>query len=496
MFLGVDCGTQGTKVVICDSRTNKVIGSGYGEHDIISNDKGRREQHVEWWITAFIEALDQAKREAGVELSEVKAIGVSGQQHGMVVLDNKDKSLYPAKLWCDTESSKENADIIQALGGAEAFMNKVGVQLQTGYTASKILWLQRHQPDLFANIDKIMLPHDYLNYWLTGEFVTEFGDASGTGYMNVSTRQYDSEVFAVVAPGLDVNRHLPRLINAEEKVGIIKPDIAQQLCLSKDVIISSGGGDNMMGAIGTGNIEPGIVTMSLGTSGTLYAYSDKPMSNDNGMIASFCSSSNGWLPLICTMNVTASTTLMQKLFSVNIKQFTEMLATTDPGAGGVTLLPFFNGERIPPLPEATASIYGLTNDNLTKANVMRATAEAATFTVRYGLDLFREQGIKPTQIRLIGGGSKNPLWRQLVADTMNIPVICPIEHEAAALGGAIQAMWAYSKQHDVNISLKSLCDIWVTLDEETAVQPIESNVELYEHSYQSYKYYLQLIHGY
>jgi xylulokinase len=496
MFLGVDCGTQGTKVVICDSRTNTVIGSGYGKHDIISNDKGRREQPVEWWITAFVEALEQARSEAGVTLAEVKAIGVSGQQHGMVVLDSDDNALYPAKLWCDTESSKENADIIQALGGAEAFMDKVGIQLQTGYTASKILWLKRHQPDLFAKIDKIMLPHDYLNYWLTGEFVTEYGDASGTGYMNVSTRQYDPEVFAIVAPGLDIHQHLPRLISAEEKVGVLKPAIAAKLGLSEDVIVASGGGDNMMGAIGTGNIEPGIVTMSLGTSGTLYAYSDKPMSNDNGMIASFCSSSNGWLPLICTMNVTASTTLMQKLFDVDIKAFTEMLATTEPGAGGVTLLPFFNGERIPPLPNATASLHGLTTDNLTQANVMRATTEAATFTVRYGLDLFREQGIKPTQIRLIGGGSKNPLWRQLVADTMDTPVICPLEHEAAALGGAIQAMWAYNKAHDVNISLKSLCEIWVSLDQETAVEPIASNVALYEASYQAYKGYLSQVHGY
>ncbi|RQW63639.1 xylulokinase [Vibrio viridaestus] len=487
MFLGVDCGTQGTKVVICDSRTNTILGSGYGKHDIISNDSGRREQHVQWWIDAFKLALKHAKQESGIELTEIKAIGISGQQHGMVVLDKFDNPIYPAKLWCDTESSKENAEIIEKLGGHKAFMDRVGIQLQTGYTASKILWLYRNHPDVYAKIDKIMLPHDYLNYWLTGEFKTDFGDASGTGYMSIHDRQYDEDVFAVVAPNLDIESHLPQLISAETMIGKIKPEIAQLLGLSSDVMIASGGGDNMMGAIGTGNIKAGTVTMSLGTSGTLYAYSDKPMASDDGMIASFCSSSNGWLPLICTMNVTASTTLMRTLFDIELDTFTQMLQQTRPGANGITLLPFFSGERIPPLPNATASLHGLTTDNLSQANIIRATTEAATFTIRYGLDLFREQGIEPEQIRLIGGGAKNAEWRQMVADIMNTPVICPLEHEAAALGGAIQAMWAYNHANDTPVSLDELCDIWVGLDPKSEVRPISNNVLLYEQSYQAYR---------
>lgn len=496
MFLGVDCGTQGTKVVICDSRTNTVVGCGYGKHDIISNENGRREQPVEWWIDGLKQAISQAQASANIDLLDIKGIGISGQQHGMVVLDKNDKPLYPAKLWCDTESHLENAEIIRAMGGSKLFMDKLGIQLQTGYTASKILWLKRNHPELFAQIDKIMLPHDYLNYWLTGEFVTEFGDASGTGYMNIETRQYDAEVFSIAAPGLNIEKHLPRLISAETPVGMVKPEVAELLGLSQEVMVSSGGGDNMMGAIGTGNIDAGTVTMSLGTSGTLYAYSDKPMLNDDGMIASFCSSSNGWLPLICTMNITASTTLMQKLFDIDINTFTQILKDTLPGANGVTLLPFFNGERIPPLPNSSASLHGLTSDNLTQANIIRATTEAATFTLRYGLDLFRQEGIRPVQIRLIGGGSKNPQWRQMVADIMDTPVICPLEHEAAALGGAIQAMWAYNRINDVDVTLKELCDMWVHLDEDTATLPIDSNVAAYESSYLVYRGHLAQIYGY
>jgi xylulokinase len=496
MFLGVDCGTQGTKVVICDTETNRVVGSGYCKHGLISNENGRREQHVSWWIDALKSAISQSVKQSGVDLSKIKAIGVSGQQHGMVVLDDQDTPLYPAKLWCDTESSGENEDIIQAMGGSKSFIDKIGVQLQTGYTASKILWLQRNYPERYQKIAKIMLPHDYINYWLTGNFVSEFGDASGTGYMNIVTRCYDTDVFSVVAEGLSAESVLPKLVSAEKIVGTLTKVAAEELGLNDTVMVSSGGGDNMMGAIGTGNISPGIVTMSLGTSGTLYAYSDTPMSNDNGMIASFCSSSNGWLPLICTMNVTASTTLMQNLFATDLDSFTQSLKVTSPGADGISMLPFFNGERIPPLPDASASINGLTIENMTQSNLIRATTEAATFTLRYGLDMFREQGVNPKEIRLIGGGSKNPIWRQMVSDIMNTPVICPIEHEAAALGSAIQAMWAYNIKNGINVSLNSLCDVWVCLDESTAINPILANISKYEKSYQRYRTHLDQLYGF
>lgn len=496
MFLGVDCGTQGTKVVICDSHTNKVVATGYAKHDIISNENGRKEQHVHWWLDAFKSALAQAATAAKINLQQIKAIGVSGQQHGMVVLDQFDKPLYPAKLWCDTESSAENEAIIEAVGGPDAYMTQIGLQLQTGYTASKILWLHHHHPEIYQLINKVMLPHDYINYWLTGQFVSEYGDASGTGYMNVQQRQYDAQVFAIAAPSLNIEDCLPRLIDAEQAVGVIRPEIAIELGLNPQVIVASGGGDNMMGAIGTGNIAAGIVTMSLGTSGTVYAYSEQPMATDNGMIANFCSSSNGWLPLICTMNVTSSTSLMQQLFNLDLSAFTQLLNTTQPGAGGVSILPFFNGERIPPLPQASASIHGLTADNFTQANLIRATTEAATFTLRYGLDMFKAQGIMPTQIRLIGGGAKNPAWRQLVADTMNTPVICPVEHEAAALGAAIQAIWAYQHYIGQPLSLQSLCEQWVELDATTLATPNDIAVAQYEASYQIYLSYLQQLYNY
>lgn len=495
MYLGIDCGTQGTKVVLCDTKKKKVIATGYCKHALLNSENGKREQHVEWWIDALKSALEEVNQNSGIDLSRVKALGVSGQQHGMVLLDEQDQPLHPAKLWCDTETSQENADIITRLGGSQGCLDKLGLEIQTGYTASKILWFYRNHPEKYTKISKIMLPHDYLNYWMTGEFVTEFGDASGTGYMNVRDRCYDAEVFKLVGPGLDMKLCLPKLIDASKPQGFLTEAAANSLGLTAGILVSSGGGDNMMGAIGTGNIAPGIVTMSLGTSGTLYAFSDK-YPNSNSMIASFCSSSDGWLPLICTMNVTSTTTLLQNLFDKDIAAFTEMLESTQPGADGITMLPFFNGERLPPLPNAKASIHGLTPENMSQANLLRASTEAATFTLRYGLDLFRVQGIEPLEIRLIGGGAKNAVWRQMVADIMNVEVICPQEHEAAALGSAIQAMWSHGQYQGENVELKVLCEQWVALDDNTRALPNAQNVTLYEAAYQQYKKYLKQQYNY
>lgn len=495
MYLGIDCGTQGTKVVVCDSVKKQVIATGYSQHELLSNEHGKREQQVEWWIDALKAALDQVRGVSGVDLSRVKAIGVSGQQHGMVLLDGTDRPLHPAKLWCDTETNEENAEIIAALGGPQGCQEKLGLVIQTGYTASKILWFSRHYPEKYARIAKVMLPHDYLNYWMTGEFVTEYGDASGTGYLDVINRCYVAEVFDVIGPGLNPSQCLPALIEAASPQGFLTETAAAELGLEAGILVASGGGDNMMGAIGTGNIMPGIVTMSLGTSGTLYAFSDQFPQGDS-MIAPFCSSNNGWLPLICTMNVTSATTLIQRVFELDITEFTAMLENTRPGASGITMLPFFNGERIPPLPTAKASLHGLTPENFSKANLVRASTEAATFTVRYGLDRFRQQGMEPSEIRLIGGGAKNPLWRQMVADIMNVPVVCPHEHEAAALGAAIQAMWCHSEYREAPVELQTLCKQWVRLDDSTRAYPKPEAVVQYETAYQRYRQQLKQSHGY
>ncbi|GJJ79893.1 xylulose kinase [Pasteurella canis] len=486
MYIGLDCGTQGTKAIVVDSQQKKVIAVGYAAHEIIENSEGRREQQPQWWTAALVSAFHEAIKLAKIEPHLIKGIGVSGQQHGLVMLDENDQPLYNAKLWCDTETAAENAEFIQLLGGNEQAFAQLGIMPQTGYTASKIAWFRKYYPEQYQRIAKIMLPHDYLNYWLTGHFCMEYGDASGTGYFDVANRQWDLDAFRLLAPELDPQKVLAPLVSAEQKIGTIRPEIAKLLGLSPQVIVSTGGGDNMMGAIGTGNIKQGIATMSLGTSGTLYAYTDTPLSDLPMEIANFCSSTGGWLPLVCVMNMTSANKNVMDLLQIDVKKFNEFIQQSPIGAEGITILPFFNGERVPPLPQAKASILGLDAANFTQANLCRAMMEAASFTLRYGLDLFRQAGLSTSQIRLIGGGAKSAVWRQMIADIMNTQVVCLKEEEAAALGGAIQAMWANGEGE-----LAELCQDFVHLDEESVVQPEPQSFVEYERIYQRYLTLLQ-----
>ncbi|SPT67559.1 Xylulose kinase [Anaerobiospirillum thomasii] len=484
-FTGIDCGTQSTKVVIVDTDTHKIIGEGSAAHDLIADHNGKREQEAEWWIEALVSSFKQALNQAQISGKDIKGIGVSGQQHGFVPVDKNGKVICPVKLWCDTSTAKENQEIIDALGGTKACIEKLGIVPQTGYTVSKILNLKKNNKELYEQLDSIMLPHDYINFYLTGNKVAEYGDASGTGLLNVKTKSYSKEVIDSIDNSGKLESCLNTLIDSTQIVGTVRPEVAKLLGVTTETVVSSGGGDNMMSAIGTGNIKTGIITMSLGTSGTLFTYADNVNKITDGQIANFCSSTNGYLPLICTMNVTSATSIVQNLLETNLDDFNHYLQSTQPGANGLTFLPFFNGERIPALPNAKASLYNIDATNFTNANLCVAATEGATFGLRYAIDLFRKQGIAVNQIRLTGGGSKSQAWREIVSNTVNSPVVCLTNSEAASLGAAIQVIWA-SSEHATQSSLISLCNDYVGLDASTQYTPDTSKVSLYEEAYQRY----------
>ena len=487
LFLGIDCGTQGTKAIILDALSGQVLGQGAAAHKLISGANGRREQDPAQWLDALTLATRRALLAADVDGQAILGIGVSGQQHGLVLLDHQGKVLRPAKLWCDTETTEENDRLLTHLGGDKGSLERLGVVIAPGYTVSKLLWTREQHPEIFSRIAHVMLPHDYLNYWLTGRSCSEYGDASGTGYFNVRTRQWDLQLLRDIDPSGRLQAALPELIDAHAAVGTLLPGIADHLGINPRARVSSGGGDNMMGAIGTGNIKPGAITMSLGSSGTVYAYADQPKVSPDAAVATFCSSSGGWLPLICTMNLTNATGVIRELFDLDIECFNALVAQAPIGADGVCMLPFLNGERVPALPHATGSVLGLTMSNLTQANLCRAVVEGTTFGLRYGLDLLRHNGLQSRSICLIGGGSNSQVWRQLVADTMNTPVICTEQSEAAALGAAIQAAWCTSWANGHEDSLEDLCERCVKFDLASETLPIADNVAAYQQAYERYR---------
>jgi xylulokinase len=478
LLIGIDSGTQSTKALVVDAKTGKVLGSGAQAYDLIPNlPPGAKEQHPHTWRDATAGAIRQALRGAKANAAEVKAIGVSGQQHGFVPLDKDGEVIRPAKLWCDTSTAAECAQITETLGGLKKTLKALGNAVSPGFTAGKILWLKNHEPKNFARLASVLLPHDYLNFWLTGEKVMEYGDASGTALLDVRKRKWSGAVLEAI--DADLASKLPRLISSDQPAGTLQASTAKQLGLQPDVLVSAGGGDNMMGAIGTGNTREGVVTASFGTSGTIYACSEKPVVDPEGEIAAFCDSTNRWLPLLCTMNVTVATEMMRQDFEYTHETFASKAASVPAGSHGLMLLPYLEGERTPNIPDGTGVMLGINQRTFSASHYCRAAMEGVTLGMNYGLRRLAELGMKPTQIRATGGGAKSKVWRQIMADIFNTEVVTLKVTEGAAYGAALQALWCWRQQQGEKVNISDITDEFVTLNKEETARPDKKNVEVY-----------------
>ena len=477
LFIGIDSGTQSVKAIVLDLDTRKVVAEARAPHALIAGlPVGHMEQNPADWTSALDFVIKEVLGQ--VDGKRVRGIGVSGQQHGFVPLDEKGNVIRPAKLWCDTSTTAECAIITKKLGGPKAAIRKTGNLILPGFTAPKILWLKRNEPANYKKLRHVLLPHDYLNFHLTGNYFMEFGDASGTALMDVRTRKWSKDVINAIDAKLLA--YLPPVSASHQPAGTLRPELAAAYGLSTAVVVSAGGGDNMMGAIGTGNVAPGVVTASFGTSGTIYAYADKPVIDPEGEIAAFCSSTGGWLPLLCTMNVTTVTEQVRALFGYDHNKLAEAIAAAPAGAGGLVLLPYLAGERTPNVPDGSGVMLGLTQNTFNAGHVARAAMEGATMGMNYGLRRLVTLGVKAREIRVTGGGAKSPVWRQLMADIFGVPVVAMVEDEGAALGGALQAAWCVAlRDGNKKAKLTDFTTGTVALDEATRCTPNKANVARY-----------------
>ncbi|MDR0532850.1 MAG: xylulokinase [Verrucomicrobiales bacterium] len=478
-FIGVDSGTQSTKAIVIDGKNGKILGSASSSYGFIEGlSSGAKEQHPKTWVKAMEESIKKAISVSKVKASAIKGIGVSGQQHGFVPLDEKGEVIRPAKLWCDTSTSSQADSLVNKLGGMDRTVALTGNGIPAGFTASKIAWLKQNEPQNFKNLHTVLLPHDYLNFHLTGNRRMEAGDASGTGFFDVKTRNWSDPVINAIDSSLASK--LPPISPSGEPSGELKADVAKRLGLDAGIVISSGGGDNMMAAIGTGNTKIGMVTASLGTSGTIFAYSSRPVVDPQGEVAAFCDSTGAWLPLICTMNVTVATELFKAAWKWDNDKLTAEAVKIAAGADGLVLLPYFEGERTPNLPTSSGVFFGLNSRNFTAAHMARATLEGVALGLNYGLDRLKDLGIRPKQIRVTGGGSKNPLWRQILADVFDTEVIGLATAEGAAYGAAIQAKWNYAVANGERVRVQQITDDFVKTDASTRALPNKKNLKLYK----------------
>jgi xylulokinase len=427
IVLGIDLGTQGAKALVVDAASGRVLGRGAAPLAVDAPRPGAAEQDPDAWIDAVTQAVRAALAAPGIDPAAIAAVGVSGQQHGCVALDASDRPVRAAKLWCDTECAEE----------AREFSARIGRPVPAGFTAPKLVWMQSHEPANFARVRRVLLPHDWVNLFLTGDAFTDAGDASGTGYFDAAARAYDRRAMDAIHPGL--HDMVPPLVAPDAPGGALRPAAAQALGLRAGIPVAPGSGDNMMSALGAGAVDHGTLVVSLGTSGTLFGPSDRPVVDPAGIIAPFCDATGRWLPLLCTMNCTVVTEEVRACFGLPHDRLTQFAADEPIGAGGVTFLPYLHGERAPDWPHARGVVHGLGPGSMRPGTLYRAALEGATLALVYGASRLAALGLHARELRVVGGGSRNPLWRRILSDAFGAPLRFPAESESSALGAALQA---------------------------------------------------------
>ncbi len=369
--------------------------------------------------------------------AQVVAMAVGGQQHGMVVMDSSYEVIRPAKLWNDTESAPQAAAMVDKIG-ARSWADTTGSVPVAAFTITKLAWLAENEPEHFERVQYVLLPHDWLTFRLTGQLTTDRGDASGTGYWSPATQTWSTGLLNLIDGGRDWTMCLPKICEPTEAAGTLLGWVAEELGLPANVIVGPGSGDNMAAALGIG-LKPGDVALSLGTSGTVYAVSSSPTADESGCVAGFADASGNYLPLVCTLNATKVSDFAMRMLGVSPEEFNDLVLSVPLGAGGLTLLPYLDGERTPNRPDATGTLVGV-RSNTSRAEFARASVEGVVCGLLDGLDALAEAGVNTNgRLYILGGGAKSSAYRQTVADLAKRAIVVPASEEHVATGAAVQA---------------------------------------------------------
>jgi xylulokinase len=448
LVAGVDSSTQSCKVVVRDLSTGELVRQGTAKHP-----EGTEVAPDAWW-SALLAAIDAAGG-----LDDVSAISVAGQQHGMVALDSDGEIVRDALLWNDTRSAPAARDLIAEVG-ADEYARRTGTVPVASFTATKLRWLRDAEPENAARVAAVALPHDWLTWRLLGygprassalgpdldELVTDRSDVSGTSYWSPTDETYDLELFeralgrpGRVAGGDGEGVVLPRVLGPADTAGTTVAHSG----LPEGIVVGAGAGDNAGAALGL-DATVGDLVISIGTSGTAFAVTDSPVTDATGTVAGFADAAGGFLPLVATLNAARVLASIGALLGVDHDEFARLALAAEPGSGGLSLVPYFEGERTPDLPEATATLSGLTLASTTRENLARAAVEGMLSALADGGAAVRDQGVEVHRVLLIGGAALNPAVQAVAAQVFDVPVVVPAPGEYVADGAARQAGWALS----------------------------------------------------
>jgi xylulokinase len=432
LVCGIDSSTQSTKVELREAGSGQLVATGRGTHPATAPPASEQDPRV-WWS-----ALRDALGEVGGHLADVAAVAVAGQQHALVLVDDAGDPLRPAKLWNDTTSAPHASALVEHHGAREWAADAGSVPVAS-FTVTKLAWVADNEPEVLDRTRRIMLPHDYLTWRLTGEHITDRGDASGTGWWSPRDGTYARSLLGLVVDDPDGwLERLPRVLGPDEPAGRVTTAAAAATGLPAGALVTCGTGDNMAAALGLG-LEPGDMVMSLGTSGTVYAVSDEPTSDASGLVAGFADATGRYLPLVCTLNATGVTEMVAGWLGVEVDALADLALDAGTPDTPLILVPYLEGERTPDLPTATGLLTGVRRGT-GRADLARATHLGVLCGLFAGVDALTRSGVTLGGRRLlVGGGARSAAFRAFAADLWQAPVVVPAAEEAVAAGACVQA---------------------------------------------------------
>ena len=475
-YIGVDLGTSSLKLLLLDE-AGTILKTVSEEYPVYFPYPGWSEQNPEDWWNAFISGMKKLTSE--VDQSCIAGIGVAGQMHGLVILDESDAVIRPVILWNDGRTSAQTAYLNEVVGQDKLADYTANIAF-AGFTAPKILWVKENEPENFARIQKIMLPKDYINYRLTGTFATDYSDAAGMLLVDVKNKCWSKEMLDICSITKD---QLPKLYESYEKIGTVLPSVAEELGLDNDVTVVAGAGDNAAAAIGTGTIEQGKCNISLGTSGTIFIPVDEFHALSNNAIHTFCHANGKYHFMGCILSAASCNKWFceEILKTDNFRDEQAEITDAHLGKNDVFFLPYLMGERSPINDtDARGEFIGMHLDTKRK-DMVQAILEGVAFAVRDNFEVAKEQGIELQVSTLCGGGAKSALWRKILANVLNMDIAIPIAEEGPGFGGAMLAMVGNKKYADVTACAGAFVHI------KEVIHPDEELVALYEKQYQKYR---------
>ncbi|MDD3243411.1 MAG: xylulokinase [Eubacteriales bacterium] len=488
-LLGVDIGTSGTKTVLFDEH-GRTVASCTKEYPLYQPQIGWAEQDADDWWIASRDSIAEVVAKSGVDKRDIKGIGLSGQMHGMVLLDADGKVLRKAIIWCDQRTAAQCGEI-NALVGPERLIEITGNPPLTAFTAAKVMWVKDNEPDIFDKTRKVLLPKDYVRYKLTGEFASEVSDASGMQFLDINRRTWSREVMDKLGIPFE---WLPEVYESYVISGKVTREAAQMTGLWEGLPVAGGGGDQAAGAVGNGIVRPGVVSSTIGTSGVVFAHLDQIAYDPKGRLQTFCHAVPGaWHLMGCTQGAGLSLQWMRNQFG-QMEQALAQRMGVDPyvlmgeeaarakaGCDGLIFLPYMMGERAPHLdPNARGVFFGLTNTHR-REEMIRAVMEGVSYSLLDCLNIMRDMGVDPSQVRASGGGGKSPLWRQMQADMFGTEMVTINSSEGPALGVALLA----GVGAGVYASVPEACDAAIQVTGSQA--PIAENAAAYAAYYPIYR---------